>query len=52
MMSTKWGTAGGKSVLKVYPGGPHGFLSINKAEGKVDAERDYVEFLGDCLGEC
>jgi len=51
MMATKWSVAGGKSILKIYPGAPHSFLSIDAAEGKSIAELDCVEFLRDCLSK-
>ncbi len=28
MMSTKWLMAGGEAILKIYPGGAHGFIGF------------------------
>jgi len=49
MMATKWATSGGKMVLKVYPGAPHGFLGLDTQEA-MEALMDSEEFVRDCLG--
>lgn len=51
-MATKWLIFGGKAVLKVYPGAPHGFTSfapeLLKESG--EAAKDTQTFIQECLG--
>ena len=49
VMATKWCMAGGKGVLKVYPGSPHGFnlFGEESSENVAKWKGDLAGFMGD-----
>ena len=52
VMATKWLMTGGKAVLKVYPGAPHGFIGFPAEMLKEAGEAlvDTQTFIQECLG--
>jgi len=52
-MGVKWMIAGGKAVLKFYPGASHAFVGFERGvlEEAGRAVDDTVEFIGDCLAD-
>lgn len=50
-MAAKWQMYGGKGILKVYPGAPHGFVGFPEKSlpAAGDVKRDMVTFLRECL---
>jgi len=48
-MSAKWAMSGAKSVLKIYPGAPHGFVFFPQGgvEGTDEALADIKTFLSE-----
>lgn len=51
MMSVKWQMAGGDTVVKIYPGAPHGFNSfpVESYDGAGDWNADMKAWLHDRL---
>ncbi|KAK2754523.1 hypothetical protein FQN54_006924 [Arachnomyces sp. PD_36] len=49
MMSVKWMMASGEAVLKVYPGAPHGFLTIPGFAVAEEAKADIVQYIQEKL---
>nr|POE56547.1 esterase [Quercus suber] len=53
MMSTKWSMSGAESVLKVYPGAPHGFILFPLDCGSETVQQgldDVVTFVTEKIG--
>jgi hypothetical protein len=52
-MATKYAITGGPTTLKIYPGGPHGFVNFGLVKGTSDegeaALADTIEFINDVL---
>nr|POE78478.1 ab hydrolase superfamily protein b1a11.02 [Quercus suber] len=54
MMSAKWSMSGAESVLKVYPGAPHGFIlfpPVGSSETVQQGLDDIVTFITEKLGK-
>ncbi len=52
MMSCKWLMAGGKAIVKIYEGAPHGFSAFRGLSDAADQLAvDTKTFMEDCLGE-
>lgn len=49
MMSTKWAMSGAESVLKIYPGAPHGFsfFPVGGTEATEDVLKDIATFMNE-----
>ncbi|KAK2879990.1 hypothetical protein FQN49_000683 [Arthroderma sp. PD_2] len=45
LMSTKWAIAGGESILKIYPGAPHGFNVFPGVKVAADGKADILRFM-------
>ncbi len=52
MMATKWQITGTQTILKLFPGAPHGFILFDpaKVENVSDADKVIQEFLVEKLG--
>lgn len=44
-MASKWLMAGGEAVMKIYPGGPHGFIMFAGTENARVGMEDVVGFM-------
>lgn len=53
LMATKWAMSGAESILKLYPGAPHGFtfFPVGGTEQTEIALRDIGEFMNDRLAD-
>ncbi|KAL4800158.1 Alpha/Beta hydrolase protein [Aspergillus venezuelensis] len=51
LMSAKWSIAGGESIVKFYPGGPHGFTVIPNLPIAEEAKAVGVAFLNERLDQ-
>jgi len=49
-MGIKWQMAGAETVVKVYPGAPHGFIAFGESlDEAVQCLQDTAVFINDCL---
>ena len=50
-MGTKWLIGGGKAIVKIYPGAPHGFIAFSPSMLKESGEAldDTKTYIQDCL---
>jgi len=44
-MASKWLMAGGEAVMKIYPGGPHGFIMFAGQENATMGMKDVIEYM-------
>ncbi|TVY64334.1 AB hydrolase superfamily protein B1A11.02 [Lachnellula suecica] len=53
MMGTKWLMAGGEAIVKIYTGGPHGFIGFPPAVLKESGEAlmDTKTYIEDCMAK-
>ncbi|KAM5472505.1 hypothetical protein MauCBS54593_003097 [Microsporum audouinii] len=49
LMSIKWTIAGGESVLKIYPGSPHGFNAFAGTKAAEDGKAIILQFMQEKL---
>jgi acetyl esterase/lipase len=50
-MATRWMMFGGKAVVKIYPGCPHGFISLGVMEEARKALADTSTYIVECMAE-
>ncbi|KAM7204583.1 Alpha/Beta hydrolase fold [Rhypophila sp. PSN 637] len=51
LMSAKWMSTGAETVVKVWPGAPHGFTAFEGDRNGIEAREMGLEFVGRVLGD-